>query len=148
MGIISFNFDKITAERKKTLEAPIKAKTSIKIKDIQEEELTLSGGRKDLLLKFTFEYLVDYEPSQAEVLLAGNILYSGKKDELETILKDWKKTKKFKPEVSKNILNHVFMRCNIKALTFEQEVNLPPHIVLPHLKPISGKKNKTEDYIG
>ena len=64
--------------------------------------------------------------------------------------KEWKKTKKFNPEISKDVLNHIFVRCNIKALTFEQEVNIPPHIVLPRLTPVaaSGKKSKAEDYIG
>ncbi|KHO52120.1 MAG: hypothetical protein QT08_C0014G0013 [archaeon GW2011_AR17] len=108
-----------------------------------------SGGRKDLLLRFFFEYFVDYQTDQASVLLAGNVLYSGKRDELEKIFKEWKKTKKFNPEVSKDVLNHVFVRCNIKALSFEQEVNIPPHIVLPRLTTTApGKKNKAEDYIG
>ena len=147
MAIVSFGFDKINIERKKPLEAPLKAKTSIKISEIKEEEINLAGGRKDLLLRFLFEYMVDYQPNQAVILLTGNVLYSGKKDELEAIVKEWKKTKKFSPHVSKEVLNQVFMRCNIKALSFEQEVNIPPHIVLPHLQPV-GKKNKAEDYIG
>ena len=150
MPIISFAFDKINVERKKALEVPLKAKTSIKIKDLKEEELTLAGGRKDLLLRFFFEYFVDYQTDQASVLLAGNVLFSGKREDLEKILKEWKKTKKFSPEISKDVLNHIFVRCNIKALSFEQEVNIPPHIVLPRLAPVTTttKKNKAEDYIG
>ncbi len=150
MPIVSFSFDKIIADRKKQkLEVPLKAKTSIKITEIKEEELTLAGGRKDLLLRFFFEYFVDYQTDQASILLAGNVLFSGKREELEKIYKEWKKTKKFSPEVSKDVLNHVFVRCNIKALSFEQEVNIPPHIVLPRLTPVApGKKNKAEDYIG
>ena len=148
MSVVSFSFDKIVVERKKALEVPLKAKTSIKVTDIKEEELTLAGGRKDLLLRFLFEYFVDYQTNQASVLLGGNVLYSGKREDLEKVVKEWKKTKKFSPQVSKDVLNHVFMRCNIKALSFEQEVNIPPHIVLPHLQPAQGKKNKAEDYIG
>ncbi len=148
MAIVSFSFDKISIEKKKPLEVPLKAKTSIKVLEIKEEELNLAGGRKDLLLRFFFEYAVDYQPNQAAVLLAGNVLYSGKREDLEKVVKEWRKTKKFNPQVSKDVLNHVFMRCNIKALSFEQEVNIPPHIVLPHLQPAGGKKNKVEDYIG
>lgn len=147
MPVVSFNFDKINIERKKQLEIPLKAKTSIKILDIKDEELILAGGRKDLILRFLFEYFVDYQPDQASILLRGNVLFSGKREDLESIQKEWKKTKKFNPQVSKEVLNHVFMRCNIKALYFEEEVNIPPHIVLPHLQPV-GKKNKAEDYIG
>src|SRR3989344_7532535 len=141
MPVVSFAFDKINVERKKQLEVPLKAKTSIKVTEIKEEELTLAGGRKDLLLRFFFEYFVDYQTNQASVLLAGNVLYSGKREDLEKVVKEWRKTKKFSPQVSKDVLNSVFMRCNIKALSFEQEVNIPPHIVLPHLQPAAGKKN-------
>jgi len=146
MPVISFNFDKIEVERKKPLEAPLKVKTAIKITEVKEEELIMSGGRKDLLLHFFFEYFVDYQLNQARVLLAGSVLYAGPREELEKIGKEWKKTKKFNPEISKEVLNHIFLRCNIKALAFEQEVNIPPHIVLPRLQPL--KKSKAEDYIG
>jgi len=147
MAIVSFAFDKIEVDRKKTLEVPLKVRTNITIKDMKEEEITLTGGRKDLLLRFFFEYKVDYQTNQASVLLAGNVLMSGKRDELEKMVKEWKKTKKFDPNVSKDVLNNVFLRCNIKALSFEQEVGLPPHIVLPRLAQVKGK-NKAEDYIG
>src|SRR3989344_3741841 len=91
MPVVSFAFDKINVERKKQLEVPLKAKTSIKVTEIKEEELTLAGGRKDLLLRFFFEYFVDYQTDQASVLLAGNVLYSGKRDELEKIFRNGKR---------------------------------------------------------
>jgi len=147
MPIISFTFDRIDVQRKKTLEAPLKVKTSIKITDLKDEEVAISSGKKDMFLRFFFEYLVDYQTSQGSVLLAGNLLFAGKREDLEIAFKEWKKTKKFNPEISKDVLNNIFMRCNIKALSFEQEVSLPPHIVLPRLTPMS-KKSKTEDYIG
>lgn len=146
MPVLSFAFDKIEAEHKKQLQAPLKVRTAINITDLKEEEITLSGGRKDMLLRFFFEYKVDYQPNQASVLLAGNVLYSGAKEDLQKIIQDWKKTKKFNPTVSKDVLNNVFLRCNIKALTVEQDIALPPHIVLPRLQTTS--KNKAEDYIG
>jgi len=147
MPIISFTFDRIDVSKKKALEAPLKVNTSIKIKDLKEEEIVLGSGKKDSILKFFFEYLVDYQPSQASVVLEGNIVYTAKKEEVESIMKEWKKTKKFPPSITKDVLNNIFMRCNIKALTFEQEINLPPHILMPRLQ-TAPKKNKAEDYIG
>lgn len=144
MPIISFAFNKIIVEKKKAIEAPLKVKTSIKIIDLKEEEL-----KKDLLLKFSFEYRVDYETEQANLILGGDLLFAGPRNELEKIFKEWKKTKKFSPEISKDVLNNIFIRCNVKALFYEQEVNLPPHIVLPRLQPMVVKKGKSaEDYIG
>ena len=66
MPIISFAFNKIIVEKKKAIEAPLKVKTSIKIIDLKEEEL-----KKDLLLKFSFEYRVDYETEQDICLWAA-----------------------------------------------------------------------------
>ena len=147
MPIISFAFNKIDVEKKKAIEAPLKVKTSIKISSLKEEEI-----KKDLFLKFSFEYNVDYETNQGSVTLGGDLLYAGPRDELEKIYKEWKKTKKFSPEISKDVLNNIFIRCNVKALFFEQEANLPPHIVLPRLQQAAVntavKKGKAGDYIG
>ena len=143
MPIVSFAFNKIIVEKKKAIEAPLKVKTSIKITELKEEEL-----KKDLLLRFAFEYQVDYETDQANVILAGDLLFAGPRDQLEKIFKEWKKTKKFSPEISKDVLNNIFIRCNVKALFYEQEANLPPHIVLPRLQPILKKGKSAEDYIG
>lgn len=148
MQVISFMYDKILSERKQTLQAPLKVKTSIKVTDLKQEEVPLAGGKKELVLRFFFEYGVEYQTNQGSVLLAGNLLYGGKKEDLEEVYKEWKKTKKFSPEVSKEVLNYIFLRCNIKALQFEQEVALPPHIVLPRLQHQAKPKSKAEDYIG
>ncbi|MBI5797999.1 hypothetical protein HZA98_03805 [Candidatus Woesearchaeota archaeon] len=146
MQIISINFDKVLGERKKPLEVPLKVQTSIKIKEVKEEDLNLTN-KKEAALSFVFEYAVDYQQDQGTVLLQGSVLCTGDKAELDAAYKDWKKTKKFNPEMSKEILNNVFLRCNIKALLFEQEVALPPHIVLPRLEQ-GKKKSKAEEYIG
>ena len=144
MPIISFTLDKINIEKKKVIEAPLKVKTSIKITDLKEEEL----NKKDIVLRFLFEYIVEYQPDQASVLLGGSTILAGPREDLEKAFKEWKKTKKFSPEVSKDVLNNIFIRCNVKALFYEQEANLPPHIVLPRLQPTQKKGKSAEDYIG
>lgn len=144
MPIISFTFDKINVEKKKALEAPLKVKTSIKITDLKEEEI----NKKDIVLRFFFEYAVDYQPDQALLILGGSTIFAGHREELEKAFKEWKKTKKFSPEISKEVLNNIFIRCNVKALFYEQETNLPPHIVLPRLQPTQKKGKAAEDYIG
>ena len=43
------------------------------------------------------------------------------------------------PEKFKEIIfNSIFRKCNLKALQFEEELNLPPHLPLPSFK-IKGK---------
>ena len=51
------------------------------------------------------------------------------------ILDGWKKDKQLPKDLAPKILNTILAKCNIKALNLTQEVNLPPHIRLPILKP-------------
>ena len=54
---------------------------------------------------------------------------------IEDILKTWKKDKSLHKDITQLIINAVLSRCNIKALELSQDVNLPPHIRLPLIKP-------------
>ena len=42
-------------------------------------------------------------------------------------------------------MNFIMLRCNIKAFVYSQDIELPPHLKLPSVKP-ANKKDK--DYIG
>ena len=151
MPIISFTFDKMHVERYKAIEAPLKVNQNMVIEDIKEEEVPISGGQKEKVLRFFFSYEVDYQEKQAMIELKGNLILHEGKEEIELIMANWKKDKKFKKETMQLVLNAVSVRSNIKALMLGQEIGLPPHIVLPMLRDVSKQapegKNK-EAYIG
>ena len=151
MPIVGFNFDKLQAEKIKPLEAPMKVDSGMKILDIKKEEINL-GPKKDYMLRFNYEYKVNYNPKQAEIFMAGHLLYADEPKKIDAIFKQWEKEKKFDPEVTQLVMNNVLMRCNIKALLLGQEIGLPPHIRLPMLtqaqKKGKSKENKAENYIG
>jgi len=151
MPIISFSFDKIIIEKKKELEVPIKVDNNMVISDIKEEDVPISGGRKEKVLRFFYEYKVQYQPEQAEIFIGGNLVFFEPEGKLKDIVKEWKKSKKLPPEIMQLVMNNVLIKCQIKALTMAQDVGLPPHIRLPTLS--SAKKNsdldkKAEEYIG
>src|SRR3989344_1873638 len=75
MPIVGFNFDKLSVERKAPLQKGMKATHNITIDDIKEEPLNLGEKTKKQGLKFSFEYIVDYQPKIGEVLIKGHILY-------------------------------------------------------------------------
>ncbi len=152
MPIIASNFDKFVAERKKPLEPPVKVDSGVKIIDIKKEELNV-GGKSESVLKIDYDFTVKYDPKQAEIVIEGHLLYAENSKKIEEILKNWKKTKKFDPDVAQLIMNNILIKCNIKALLLSQEIGLPPHIRLPMVQkgPSKGaepKKNPKVDYTG
>jgi len=146
MPVVSFTFDKMQVERLKPLEAPIKVESNMKVLDIKEEEVPISGGKKEKVLRFTFEYHIDYTPKQALIHLEGSIIYFEPPEEVKEILKQWKDGKKITAKVKQTVLNNILIRSNIKALLLGQEIGLPPHMVLPMLQPKA--EEKVEEYIG
>lgn len=142
MPIVGFNFDHINVEKLSQITGKINIKNDIGIKNLEQEKLPI--GKSEESLKFHFEYSLDYQPKIGNITLKGHILYLDEPKKIKEIMTGWKKNKKIPPDITEQILNTVLFKCNIKALALSQEVNLPPHIQMPRLRP--GKR--PEDYIG
>lgn len=132
MSIIGFNFEKIVVEKKNKISSKLSVKNNLSIVNVEQEKLNLTNSGD--VLKFNFEYTVDYEPKIGQIFLGGNILVMEDSKKVKEILDDWVKDKKLPKELMSQILNTILAKCNIKALGLTQEVNLPPHIKLPILK--------------
>jgi hypothetical protein len=132
MSIVGFNFEKIMVEKKNKVNSNLKIKSNLSITNLEQEKLNLTSAGD--ILKFNFEYSVDYEPEVGKILLNGNLLYMEEPEKVKTILADWKKDKKLPKPLMAQIFNTILAKSNIKSLSLTQEVNLPPHIKLPILK--------------
>lgn len=143
MPILGLNFDKLAVERKKVGATNINIKTSMGITGIKKEELSV-GSKKEPLLRVSFEFGVDYEPDVAAIKIEGNLVYTEEAKKLDSILKAWKKDRKLDENMMSSFMNAVFLKCSIKSLMLSQEVNLPPSIRLPTVKPTTD----ASQYIG
>ena len=139
--MVGLNFDKLLVDKKKPVKAPIKINSNLAIKDLKEDKMDVPKGQK--MLRFDFEFTLDYQPDTADVVVAGHVLYSEEDKKAKVMLDDWKKSKKFDPEVVRNVLNAALLRANIKALLITQEVGLPPHLQFPSVAPNKGKGAKS-----
>lgn len=139
---MGFNFTKIIAERKSFTRGKIEVKSNIKIDNVKEEKLPLA--KEETGLRFDFSFTLTYEPKIGEISFTGNVLYVDNAEKTKKILKGWKKNKKVPPELNAPIINTILYRCNLKALELSQEVNLPPQIQMPRLRP----QSSTGTYIG
>ncbi len=133
MPIIGFNFDKITVEKKDKITGKFNIKNDVGIKSVEQEQLVLKGSED--VLKFGFEYKIDYEPKIGSIVLKGHILYMDDTKIIKEVLKEWKKNKKVLPTLTPLLINAVLHKSSIKALELSQDVNLPPHINLPRIQP-------------
>jgi len=143
MPIVGFNFDKVAAERiAKTIDK-VEIRHKVRIKDLAQEELPIKKAEETL--KFYFEYKADYEPKLGNILLEGHLFYVDDPKKIKEIFNNWKKEKKIAQPLMQQLMNTILIKCGIKALNLSQEINMPPHIPLPTLRP---QGQRPEDYIG
>tara|TARA_Y100000310_G_scaffold311244_1_gene357354 strand:- start:519 stop:929 length:411 start_codon:yes stop_codon:yes gene_type:complete len=132
MPIIGFNFDKIQAEKTNKHQGNVNIKNNVSVTDIQPDKVALSTSED--VLKFIFEYNINYEPNVGSINLNGHVLFLENKKKVKDILSSWKKEKKIPSPIMQAIINHVLAKCTIKALNLENDVGFPPHINMPKVK--------------
>jgi len=138
MKAIGLNFTKISAEK---FEGKISAiETDIKFLDIEKKEIDILE-EEVLSISFTFSvfYIKEKKEKVAAVDFHGNALLSVSKDESKEVLKSWKK-KEMSQIVKTFLINLIIKKCTIKALDLEEQLNLPPHLPFPRVKPQEEKK--------
>jgi len=134
MAVIGFDLNKITVERTGNVTGEIKINNNVSIKEIEKIGVPIKREGQEGL-RFGFEFTSNYEPKIGSVLIKGNVIVVEDKKKAEDILKQWKKDKKAESDVMTHVLNTVLEKCNIEVLILSRDVNLPPSIPLPKVKP-------------
>src|SRR3989344_1354581 len=137
MNLAGFNFNKISIEKFSDKVETLKIETNIDISDINKIESNFLKSNEELL-KINFTYTVNYNPNLAKIELSGQVFIRTDSKKSKDILKQWK-NKKLAEDFEMPLLNFILRKSNLKALELEEEMNLPLHIPLPHLKN-QGKK--------
>lgn len=133
MRVMGFNFDKISIERLKDTVQDLKFVTNINVLDIDEIKTDMLRI-KEMMIQVKFSFTVKYEPGFANVEIKGTVLLSMDEKDGKEVIKDWKK--KIVPEGFKMaVFNIVLRKANLKAMTLEDDMNLPLHVHLPALVP-------------
>jgi len=134
MAVIGFDLNKIMVERTGNVAGEIKINNNVAIKEIDKIGIPIKRDDQEGL-RFGFEFTSSYEPKMGKVIIRGNVVVVENKKKAEDILKQWKKDKKAESDVMTAVLNMVLEKCNIEALILSRDVNLPPSIPLPKVKP-------------
>lgn len=133
MQIVGFNLDKMLIERLENITGKFKVTSKINMKDLKEEKVSPVQGKE--ILRLEFEYSIDYEPKLAEIRFKGSLIIMGDPKDVKEAVADWKKKGNIMTDLKVRIYNTIFHKCNLKALELEDDFGLPPHIVLPQIKP-------------
>ena len=79
------------------------------------------------------------------ITIDGHILYLASNKKTKEIIKFWEKENKLTEDLAPEIINTILMKCSVKTLALAQDVNLPPNISIPALRP---KTLDPSNYIG
>ncbi|GBE20296.1 hypothetical protein BMS3Abin17_01034 [archaeon BMS3Abin17] len=132
MKLLGFNFTKISVERFLDTSENLKINTNVDIGEIKKIKEDIFKGKEDFMgVKFTFT--VDYDPNIAKIELKGTILLSVDPKTAKDVLKQWEE-KKIPEKFKLVVFNTILRKANIKALQLEEDMGLPLHITLPHVK--------------
>lgn len=130
MRVIGFNYTKLHAERLSKLEKTDKITANIEFLDIEKDALEVM--KESDVLKANFKYEVNYDPSNAKILCEGSLILMAEKEEIKNIIKQWKK-KQMDDKTRLFLTNVVWRKCTMKAFSLEEDLNLQPHVRIPHI---------------
>lgn len=135
MPVIGLTFKSMSASRLGVPTGEVKINSTPKVNDIKEISVATLNKKA---LSITFEFVTKYEPNIAQMQIDGEIVFLA--DNNATILKQWKSKKTIPEEVSVEVLNHLFRRCLVKMANFADDLQLPPPLQIPRVRPVEKGK--------
>ena len=140
MPIIGLTFKSMSAKRDKGLvKGEIKVNSTPKITGVREVNVANLGKKA---IGIDFEFVTKYNPDLGEARIEGEIVYMAEKN--ASILSQWKKKKSLPENVSLEVLNHIFRRCLVKIAILADDLQLPPPVQMPRVRPAG----QSADYVG
>lgn len=133
MPVAGLNLSKIVVEKLGPVKGKVSVSNNVILKDVEKTDLSV-GATKQGALKFHFEFTANYEPKLGNITILGYLTFFEKPEQVKEIADSWKKDKKIPKDIMSSVLNTVLSRCNIEAILFAREVNLPPPIPLPKVQ--------------
>jgi hypothetical protein len=133
MPVVGLQLSKIVVEKFGPVKGKVSVSNNVVLKDVEKTDLSI-GATKQGALKFHFDFTANYEPKLGNITIIGFLTFFEKPEQVKEIAESWKKDKKIPKEVMSSVLNTVLSRCNVEAILFAREVNLPPPIPLPKVQ--------------
>ena len=138
--LAGFNFTKVSIERMSDDFKDLKIDTNIKILEVIEVKPEAFRS-KEQILGIKFSYQINYNEEIAAIIFEGKVLLAIDSKQSKEALKEWK-NKKLPEELQMPLINLIIRKSNVRALSLEDELNLPYHVPFPSVK--KGEAQKQE----
>jgi len=140
MPVIGLKFSTIEGKRSsKKIVPEVKINSSPKIISVKEADVAPMGKKA---LSLEFEFTTKYAPDIGEIKMTGEVIYISDKN--AKVIKDWKAKKALPEGMNLEVLNYLFRACLIKISVLADDLQLPPAVQLPRVRP----KSDQNSYIG
>ena len=140
MTIVGFNINKIDVNKgDDTFSGNLSISSNINIKNLESANFQI-GQAKQSGLKLSFEFSSIYGNNLARIILGGNVLFLLPSENAKKLLDDWTKSKNIDKNFLQAVLNHIYMRCNVQAVSLSKDISLPPPIPMPKLTMKQGEE--------
>lgn len=150
MPVLGYNINALSASRKSVAATKIDINSVPKITGVKERNMELPGvkGDKNSVVGIEFEFLTEYKPEVGSIKIAGELVYTGADN--KRVVKEWEKSKKLPADVDVEVKNFLLRKCLLLGVDISEEMQLPPPIAIPFIRPAEkqGKKGESPDYIG
>jgi hypothetical protein len=146
MQLIGFNLKKISAEKSPKFKTGT-MNTNIEFTDVDKQKIDLLKEAE--AVKISFLFTVSYTEAEkektendekkqqlekfGELVFDGDMMLSSTKDEADEIINTWKK-KQIPDQFRIPLINYILKKCSTKALSLEDDLNLPLHIPFPQIR--------------
>lgn len=131
MSVIGIRFRSFEARREQGKVTPqIKVNSVPKITDVKETNLPMFDKKA---LSVGFDFVTQYDPNIGNIKLSGEVYYLAKDNTV--VMKSWKDKKAVPEDIRIDVLNHLFRACLLKIANLADDLQLPPPMAIPRVKP-------------
>jgi hypothetical protein len=89
-------------------------------------------------LSVEFDFVSEYTPNIGSIKLTGEVFYLS--DKGPQIVKTWKAKKDLPEDMRVEILNHLFRVCIVRISNLADDLQLPPPMAIPRVRPKADAK--------
>ena len=135
MAILGMRFNSLEARREKgKITHQIKVRPVPKVTGVKETDIPMLGKKA---LSLEFEFVAEYDPNIGNIKMSGEIFYIT--DNNDAVIKKWKSDKELSEDVKIEVHNHLYRTCLVKVVNLADDLQLPPPMPIPRLRPKAAK---------
>lgn len=131
MTVLGIRFSSLEAKRERGVRsAQIKVNSVPRITEVMETNVP---SFKQKALSLGFDFVTAYDPDIGNIKISGEVIYLTENS--AKVIRGWKSKKEIPEDMRIDVLNHLFRACLLKVANLADDLQLPPPMAIPRVKP-------------